>query len=154
MKEIETDKLFKAAEVKLTYVTKQKPSERIKISDSQDASELFFEIWDWSTIEHVEEVKIALLNRGNKLLGVATISKGGTTGTVIDIKIIMQYVIKSNANSIILAHNHPSGNLNPSGADKTITNKIRDALRLFDISLIDHIIITPDRNYASILEVF
>ena len=144
------NKLYKAAEVKLTYKSKVKASERYQIKNAEDAAELLFKVWDMTTIEHVEEVKIILLNRANRVLGIATISKGGMNGSVIDTRVILQYAIKANATAVILAHNHPSGNLNASDADITITNKIREALKLVEIQLLDHIIINKDEEYSNI----
>ncbi len=144
------NKLYKAAEVKLTYESKVKASERYQIKNAEDAAELLFKVWDMTTIEHVEEVKIILLNRANRVLGIATISKGGMNGSVIDTRVILQYAIKANATAVILAHNHPSGNLNASDADITITNKIREALKLVEIQLLDHIIINKDEEYSNI----
>ncbi|MCK5134277.1 MAG: JAB domain-containing protein [Bacteroidales bacterium] len=103
----------KVSEVKLIYKNHIKPSERIRIEGPQDAFDAFWE----ETIEHIEEMKMLLLNRSNHVLGVVSISRGGTSGTVIDTKLILQYALKANAHGIILAHNHPSGNLNPSDAD-------------------------------------
>ncbi len=81
-----------------------------------------------------------LLNRANKVLGIAEISRGGISGTVTDIRIILQYVIKSNASGILIAHNHPSGSLQPSESDTTITRKIKETASLFDVQLLDHLI--------------
>ena len=90
-----------------------------------------------------------LLNRANRVLGLASLFKGGGSGTVIDQRIIFQYSLKANAHSIILAHNHPSGNLKPSEADITITNKVKQSAGLLDINLLDHLIISPDRCFYS-----
>jgi DNA repair protein RadC len=109
------DKLYKAAEVKLTYETRVKASERYCIKKAEDAAELFFKVWDKSTIEHVEEVKLILLNRASRVLGITTISKGGLSGSIIDTRVVLQYAIKANASAVILAHNHPSGNLGANG---------------------------------------
>ena len=150
MKNNNNDKLYKAAEVKLTYETRVKASERYRIKTAEDAAELFFKVWDRSTIEHVEEVKLILLNRANRVLGITTVSRGGMSGSIIDTRIILQYAIKANASSVILAHNHPSGNLNPSEADVRITEKVREALKLVEIQLLDHIIINKDEEYSNI----
>ena len=77
MKEVDFTKMYKAAEVKLTYVTKIKASHRIPIKNAEDAACLFFMVWDMTTIEHIEEVKMILLNRANRVLGVVHLSKGG-----------------------------------------------------------------------------
>ena len=90
-----------------------------------------------------------LLNRSNKVLGITSLSKGGTKGTVVDIKLLLQYTIKSNANAIIICHNQSSGNLQPSEADMAITRKIKDSGLLMDIQLLDHLIIIPEGKYYS-----
>ena len=116
----------KVSEVKLVYRNKIKPEDRIKISGAQDAFDILYEYWDKDSIEHIEEFKILLLNRANMVLGIASLYKGGVVGIVIDTKVIFQYVLKANASQLILAHNHPSGNLKPSEADLTITRKIKE----------------------------
>ena len=92
------------AEVKLVYRTKVKASERLQIKCSKEAFDIFIESWDLDSIEHIEEFKLMLLTRSNKVLGIASISKGGINGTVTDIRIILQYAIKSNASGIIICH--------------------------------------------------
>jgi DNA repair protein RadC len=144
-----TKNIIQISEVKLTYQSKVKSSDRIKVNDSQDAFNVFYDHWDLDTIEHIEEFKILLLNRANKILGLASLFKGGGSGTVIDQKVIFQYSLKANAHQIILAHNHPSGNLNPSSADQSITTKIKNGAELLNITLLDHLIISPDRCFYS-----
>ena len=134
------------AEVSLTYATKVKPSERLAVKCSRDAHKIFFDSWDTATIEHKETVKMLLLNRANKVLGITTISEGGLSGTLMDVRMIFQYAIKGNACGIIIAHNHPSGNINPSESDQKITRKIKEAGNLLDIQLLDHIILTPEKE--------
>jgi DNA repair protein RadC len=95
-------------------------------------------------------VKIILLNRANKVLGIATVSKGGLSGSVIDTRIILQYAIKANACAVIMAHNHPSGNLGASDADKRVTRTVKDALKMMDIELLDHLILTYEEKFATI----
>lgn len=147
----EQEKLWKAAEVKLSYKTKIRSSDRVQIKNVEDAAKVFFEAWNWETIEFLEEVKVLLLNRANRVLGIAEISVGGVTGTVIDIRLILQYVIKTNASAVILAHNHPSGNLTASESDILVTTKLSNALDMIDIKLLDHLIINKDREYSSII---
>ena len=107
-------------------------------------------VWDWSTIEHIEEVKMILLNRANRVLGVAHLTKGGLNGSIIDTRVILQYAIKANAAAVIHAHNHPSGNLGASDADIKITKRVRDALELMEIKLLDHLILNKDEEYSAI----
>ena len=93
-----------------------------------------------------------LLNRSNRVLGIAHISKGGITGTVTDLRIILQYAISGNASGIILAHNHPSGNLKPSEADLSLTKKVVHAAELMDIKVMDHLIIVAEQQYFSMAD--
>jgi len=138
--------------VKIKYQNKVKPSYRPSISNSNDAYHIFVENWDWETITHIETMKLMLLNRANKVLGITDLSTGGTNGCIIDLKVIFQYAILANASFIILAHNHPSGNLKPSEADIAITKKVKDASKFLDITLLDHLIISPDERYFSLAD--
>ena len=137
------------AEVSLIYKSKVKASERPQVKCSQDAYKLFLESWDPDTLEYVEEFKILLMNRANSVLGIMGVSKGGISGTVTDVRVILQAAIKANASGMIAGHNHPSGNLNPSESDSKLTQKIKEAAQLMDIQLLDHLIISPDGNYYS-----
>jgi DNA repair protein RadC len=138
------DKVCKIAEVQLSYKSKIKPCDRHKITNSDDAFKIFLENWDKDSIEYVKEFKILLLNRANMVLGIANISKGGIFGTVTDVRIILQYAIKTCACGLILCHNHPSGNIEPSNSDRAITRKVKESCSLMDVQLLDHIIITVD----------
>ncbi|MCW3071308.1 MAG: repair protein [Bacteroidetes bacterium] len=82
------------------------------------------------------------------MLGFSKISQGGLSGTVVDAKVVFQVALKANASSILLAHNHPSGNLKPSEADLMITKNIREAGKLMEIPLVDHIILTDEGYYS------
>jgi DNA repair protein RadC len=137
------------SEVQLIYKNKVKASDRIKISCSRDAYKVFMDSWDAETIDFLESFKILLMSRSNAVLGILEISKGGTTGTVSDIKVIFSAALKGNASGIICAHNHPSGNLNPSESDSRLTQKLKDAGTLMDIQVLDHLIISTDGNYFS-----
>jgi DNA repair protein RadC len=134
------------------YVRLFQSTSRAKISASKDAFNLFWAHWDLEQIEHSEEFKILLLNRSNKVLGIADISKGGIAGTVTDIRIIFQYALKAHATSVILAHNHPSGNSLPSEADIQITKKLIEAGKILDIQVLDHIILCGDETYISLAD--
>ena len=146
---MKTQQQISIAEVQLSYRSKIPASQRRKITCSKDAFDLFFETWNQDTIEHVEEFKLLLMNRSNSVLGIMVVSKGGISGTVTDIRIIFQAAIKANASGLIVCHCHPSGNLNPSESDNKITQKIKAAGNIMDISLLDHIIITMDGSYYS-----
>lgn len=140
------------AEVSLSYKSNVKSSDRAQISNSSDAHNAFYNTWDLDCIEHVEEFKVLLLNRAHRVLGLCKISQGGLTGTVIDTRVILQYALKSNASSLILCHNHPSGNTKPSEADIAVTKKIREAAQLMDINVLDHVIVTPEGCYFSLAD--
>jgi DNA repair protein RadC len=89
------------------------------------------------------------LNQSNRVLGVYPLSTGGVTGTIADPRLIFSVALKINAAGIILSHNHPSGNLSPSKADKDLTDKIKEGSKLLDVKLLDHIIVTPENTYYS-----
>src|SRR4030042_3718987 len=95
-----------------------------------------------------EEFFCIFLNRANKVIKIEQISKGGISGTVTDVRIILKNAVLYTASGIIVAHNHPSGNLNPSESDTKITQKIKEAGNLMDIQLLDHLIIS-DKEYYS-----
>jgi DNA repair protein RadC len=140
--------LLNVAEVELIYKSKVKASDRPRIASSKDAGDLLMKLWDEDKIEFVEQFKILLLNRNNRVLGVVDISSGGVTGTVADPKIIFDAALKANACNIIISHNHPSGSLKPSKADEAITQKIKYAGQLLDIRVFDHIIVTSEGYYS------
>src|SRR5258706_1005965 len=136
------------AEIQLSYKSTVKPSLRPKITGSRDAYNVLLENWDGSKIEFVEQFKVMLLNRANKVLGIFEVSTGCSTGTVADPKLIFAAAIKANACGVILAHNHPSGNLQASQADIDLTKKVKDGGKLLEIQVVDHLIITSEGYYS------
>ena len=123
----------------------QNPVHKKKISSSRDVFEIFYPLL--GDLIH-EEFWILLLNRSNKAIDQIKISQGGLSGTVIDTRIILKNAVDQLSSSLILCHNHPSGNLKPSDADVKITNKIKDSAELMDITVLDHIIVA-DNSYFS-----
>ncbi len=119
--------------------------EKEAIRTSQSAFEIFYPLM--GELEH-EEFWILMLNRAHRVLGTKKISQGGLTGTVIDTRMILKHAIDKRATSLIVSHNHPSGNKSPSEADVSITKKLEDAAALMDIMLLDHLIIA-DQTYFS-----
>lgn len=95
-----------------------------------------------------EEFAVVFLNRANKINHYEAISKGGITGTVADPRIILSKALEHKATSIVLCHNHPSGNLKPSKADEILTQKIKEAVKYFDIQVMDHIIVSDEGYYS------
>jgi len=134
---------FHVSEIKVSYSDKVKASERVQICASKDAANIFNSVFE-DCMQHHEEFYAMFLNRGNKVLGISCISKGGIAGTMVDIKIILQTALKTHSTSIIISHNHPSGNLTASNADIQITEKLKNACSFLDISLLDHLIITEE----------
>jgi DNA repair protein RadC len=116
-----------------------------RITGSNDVADFFTPLL--GDLDH-EEFWILLLNRNNKVIDKFMASKGGITGTVIDVRTIMKIALEKVSTSMILCHNHPSGNLLPSDADLQITQKLKDAGKILDIQVLDHLIITQ-KNYYS-----
>jgi DNA repair protein RadC len=116
-----------------------------QIRSSKDVSDIFQPLL--SDLLH-EEFWILFLNRSNKVINRMKLSQGGISGTVTDVRLVMKRAIECLASGIIVCHNHPSGNLNPSESDNKITQKIKEAGNLMDIQLLDHLIIS-DKDYYS-----
>jgi DNA repair protein RadC len=141
--------------MKTTYVkTKQitcvsEPSifEQKQIKSSNDAQEFARQFYH-ADIELYESFFLMMLNRAGVVTSYAKISQGGTAGTVVDPKIVSKYAIDDLCSSVIMVHNHPSGNTKPSNADETITKKIKIGLAMFDIDLFDHIILTSASYFS------
>ena len=136
------------SEVELTYKNNVPYNQRQKISNSQGAYEILTNLFPENTMDYRETFIVLYLNRANQVLGYSVISQGGTSNTTVDIKMVIQTALLANASCIMLAHNHPSGNLRPSSDDNRITNRIIEAAGLFDITVLDHIIITNESYYS------
>jgi len=130
------------AEVQISYSSHIKAKDRLKITGSMDAASAFRAIWP--AYDHIEFSYMLMLNRQNQILGYHQLSKGGMTGAVIDVRVVFQVALKACATSLILAHNHPSGNLETSDADRKISRQIKEAGKILDIPLLDHLIMTTD----------
>ena len=139
---------LQVSEIKLVYKSKTKAKERPQITSSRDAYWTLESNWS-DQIALLEEFNVLLLDRSNRAMAICPISKGGVSGTVVDLKIVFAAALKGRASSIILAHNHPSGNLKPSQADIELTRKFRKAGEILDISVLDHLILSPDGDYYS-----
>ena len=139
---------YSIGEVELSYKTKVKPSERMKVTCSKDAYKVLKATYRNGTIEHKEYFKILLLNKGRDVLGYTQISEGGISSTIVDVRVILQIAILCNASSIILAHNHPSGNLKPSKEDEELTTQTIKAAKLMNIQVSDHIILSEEEYYS------
>jgi DNA repair protein RadC len=121
------------------------PDEKPKVVTSADAAAIFKPLL--SDLPH-EEFWVLFLNRNNLVIDKMMVSQGGLSGTVIDVRIILKTALEKLACSIVLCHNHPSGNLIPSEADKDITKKIKEAGKHMDIPVLDHLIIGNDSYFS------
>jgi DNA repair protein RadC len=101
------------------------------------------------TIHLKEHFVVLYLNNANKVMGVYRLSEGGMTATVADVRIVLGIALKVAARGLIISHNHPSGEIQPSGADKAITKKLKEACLLMDLTLCDHIIVSGNGDYYS-----
>lgn len=140
--------LFEVAEIQLYYKSKVKAFLHPKITGSKDVYDVLKKYWDENKIDFIEQFKVLLLNRTNKVIGIYEVSSGTMTGTVADPKTIFVAALKGNACAVILAHNHPSGNLNPSQADINLTKDMVAAGKFLHIPVLDHIIITNETYYS------
>jgi DNA repair protein RadC len=142
-------KKYKFPKIKVKVsVTK---GDKVTITSPEKMVEVMRSIFDADTILWTEEVIMVCLNRANDVVGYYRVSSGGFSGTVLDPRVVMTIALNNASSSIILAHNHPSGNLKPSEGDKAITEKIKNACAFFDMKLLDHLIIT-DESYFSFNE--
>jgi len=135
-------------QIRLFYKGKIKPSELPKITNSLDAYQVFMANWDLGRIELQEQFKVLLLNRNNRVLGYHTVSTGGTAGTVVDVKLLFAVALKAKASSLIVAHNHPSGNLKASEEDLALTKKLTSAGKFLEMPVLDHLIVTREGYYS------
>lgn len=137
------------SELTISYKPKVKPKDRYCIRFSKDAYDLLKrEGFNDDTLEYKEYFKLVLLNHSNKVLGITTVSEGGMDSTVVDVRLVLQSALLAHSSSIILAHNHPAGVLYPSTLDNMITQKIKEAAKLMDIKLYDHLIVTSEGYYS------
>lgn len=133
-------------EIKLSYSRKGN-CER-SIASSRDAMEIFREHFDGDEMDYRESFFALYLNQANKVLGIKKISESGISSTLVDVRIVLQAALLCNASGIIVAHNHPSGNLNPSSSDVKMTAQIKEASKVMDMTLLDHVILTSDSHYS------
>ena len=135
-------------EIKLSYKNKTKQSDFFQVSTPDDIHKLIRACFDADTLLWREEMILLCLNRANKVIGFFRVSVGGLASTLCDPKVVFTIALNCGAHSIILAHNHPSGNLQPSKADLDLSKRIKQAGSLLDIVLLDNLILT-DTAYLS-----
>jgi len=140
--------LFKVAEIQISYTPSVAPYQLPQIISSKILYDIMFSFWNMEIINYKELFYVAYLNRSNRILGIHLHSQGGISGTVVDVRQILGIALKANATSFILCHNHPSGNLEPSKADISFTQKIKESANTMELSLLDHLIITKEDYYS------
>ena len=131
------------SELQVSYTPVKDWHKQPRIGSSKEAYSIVKKYFPAETIHLQESFVILYLNQENRIIAVYSISKGGITGTVADVRLILGTALKLVAVGLIIAHNHPSGNINPSNSDNELTQKIKEASKLMDIKLLDHFIITP-----------
>ena len=137
---------YTVGEVELSYKPKFKNLH--KIVSSEDAYKYLLPTYKEGTICYKEYFKVLFLNQANQVLGYTLISEGGITETSVDVRVILQAALLTNSMALVLAHNHPSGNLRASRQDMEITKQVKEAAKLIRITVIDHLILT-DAGYYS-----
>lgn len=139
--------LFQIAEIELMYKGKG-DYQRPVIQTAEQAYQLLRHTWDDNKIELLEQFKIVLLDNNGECLGITEMASGNITCCLVDIRLIFATALKSRATSIILAHNHPSGNLKPSTHDMKLTQKIMEGGSILDVTVSDHLIVTRNGYYS------
>ena len=139
---------FNVAEVALSYKNSVPYNQRTKITGAKDAYRILRKLHDDNTIDYTETFKVLYLNQANHVLGYKIVSEGGITSTYSDIRTIMQGALLTNASGVILAHNHPSGNVKPSREDERITEQISKAAQLLNIRVLEHIVYTRENHFS------
>ncbi|AUP79126.1 JAB domain-containing protein [Flavivirga eckloniae] len=146
-KEMIKNNVTKIHEVGIVYKRKLF-DEMITIKSSRDIDTFLRKTIDLEIVDLKEVFWVILLNNSHKILGLSEIGVGDAKGVIVNTIEIFQLAIKTNATSIVICHNHPSGKLVASRQDKSITQKIKQAAELFSIKLLDHIIITSEHYYS------
>jgi len=139
---------YQLAEIEISYKPAFKAANRPQIDCAGSAYQIMLENWSEDRIELLEEFKVLLLNRRNRVLGIVNLSQGGLSGTIADAKVIFAIALKACASSILLSHNHPSGEASPSQADISLTKRLVEAGKLLDIQVLDHIILCRDSYFS------
>ena len=141
-------KTYKSNLPEITLKLKKGDVLKSKITKSSDAVEVFRKVWDNDLLEICESFMVIFLNRNNTTIGWFKVSQGGLSGTIVDNRLILVTALNCLASGMIICHNHPSGNTEPSEADKKVTEKLKQAALLLDIQVIDHIILTENSFYS------
>jgi DNA repair protein RadC len=142
---------MKLPQTKITVKTKKGDGITYQMKTSADAAQFFRTIFDADTIQWTEESAMIILNRANEVISVDKLSSGGTSGVILDTKVVFTRALSVVGHSIILAHNHPSGALKPSDQDIQVTRNLKKAGDILEIKVLDHIILS-DIGYLSMAD--
>lgn len=143
---IEFDKDPQLAELQVSYKSQRKTKDRLKVTGPDDLADYFRSIWDEDTIDLLESVYLVCLNGAHHAIGWIKLSTGGLNSATVDPRIVFGIALKCGARSIILAHNHPGGGIDPSPEDYAISKKVKEVGDLLGIKLLDHFIVTSDSH--------
>ena len=143
-------KSYGIPQIKLSYAADRTAEKKYgeAITGATAVAEVLREWWDKDTLTFTESMVAVLLNRRNKIIGILPVSEGSTSACICDVRKIVVAALIANASGVILAHNHPSGNLRPSPQDDNITRMTSGALKAVDIKMLDHIILTDENFYS------
>lgn len=141
-------KIYAVPEITIHYKRWIEFDEMPFIKTSKNAYDIFKDVWNNNQIDYIEQAYILLLSTANRVLGVSSISNGGVRSTIIDRKVIFGTAIKAHASKIVIAHSHPSGQLEPSKKDIEITETLKSGGEILEIILLDHLIITSEGYYS------
>lgn len=140
--------LFSVTEIELVYRNKRDPRDRLAVRDGQSAYSVFLMAWDMNKIDLVEESKIILLDARGLCLGIAPISTGSWAQCIVDPKVVFAIALKAKASSLILAHNHPSGDVQPSRPDLALTEQLAQGGKFLSLRVLDHLVISRSAYYS------
>lgn len=139
-------------EVEVSYKYKSTLENRLVVKTPEDALNTLRCLFHTERMGIQEQFIVIFLNRANMVIGSCNLFKGSNSACVVDVKLILAVGLKLMANSVIISHNHPSGNLKPSSEDISLTKKIQSALDAVEMSLLDHLIVSPDFKYLAFSE--
>ena len=142
--------LHGVSEIEITY--KPAIGSKPEVTSSSDAYHILKEYYPEDQIGLKEYFVVMYLNQANRVIGVQKLSVGGLTSAVADVRLLFGTALKVLATGLVISHNHPSGNTRPSLQDRNLTKQVKEAGKLLDIKLLDHLILTPDDKYISMAD--
>jgi DNA repair protein RadC len=138
----------KMSEIKAVYRSRTRSRERTTIREARTAVEYLREVWDQDTLELKEEFLMLCLNTGHQAIGWVKVSSGGYDSAGVDPRVVFSLALQAGASALIVAHNHPSGLVEPSEQDRRVTERLREAGKLLGIELLDHIILGREEHFS------